>query len=61
MNNLPDKELFRPDEVACFLGVSRQTIYLWIKTGILPAKKIGKRLVRIHRESLKELQKDAIE
>ena len=46
-----DKEFLTPQEVAELLGVSRRTITNWIKTGKLPALKIG-RTVRIKREAL---------
>ena len=38
---LPQKELLRPDEVAAFWSVSVKTIYRWIDLGILPAVKKG--------------------
>lgn len=32
----------RAEEAAGMLGVSRYTVYRWIKVGILPAKKFGR-------------------
>ncbi len=51
MRTLPDKKLFRVDEVALYLDVDRSTIYRWIIHGILPAEKYN-RVIRISRESL---------
>lgn len=31
-----------PDEVATSLGVTRRTVYNWMRTGELPATKIGR-------------------
>jgi excisionase family DNA binding protein len=50
-NRLPDKELLRPDEVAKYLSLSRSTIYGWIQTGRLDAKKVGGS-VRVKREDV---------
>jgi excisionase family DNA binding protein len=52
MIKLPDKKLFRPDEVAKYLQVSTSTIYNWIDNGTLSAEKIGGKLIRIDRESI---------
>lgn len=49
--NLPDKSLFRVDEVADYFGFSRSTIYLWIDHGILKAEKYRGSL-RISRVSI---------
>lgn len=48
---LPDKTLFRPDELASIFGVTRATIYLWIDHGKLEAVKIAGSTIRIPRES----------
>ena len=48
---LPDKPLFRVEEVATLLDVSKQTIYLWIDHGILHAEKYN-RIIRVPRESI---------
>ena len=50
---LPQKSLFRPDEVADYFDCARSTIYLWIDHGILKAEKI-KGIVRIPRQSILE-------
>jgi len=49
MNDLPQKSLLRPDEVAAFWSVSVKTIYRWIDLGILEGVKKGG-TVRIPRE-----------
>jgi excisionase family DNA binding protein len=51
MIDLPNKELFRVDEVAEYFGVARSTIYLWIEHGILIAEKY-RGIIRIPRESV---------
>ena len=51
--SLPDKQLFRPDEVADYFRVTVQTIYLWAEHGHLEAVRPGPgKLVRITRESM---------
>ena len=56
-NNLPDKELLRPDEVAKFWRVSVKTIYRWIDMGVMPGVKKGG-TVRVPKE---EAEKGGIE
>jgi excisionase family DNA binding protein len=48
--NIPEKRLFRPDEVAKMLDVSLPTIYRWCESGRLGFIRIGPRLMRIERE-----------
>lgn len=52
---IPDKQLFRPDEIARFFEVSRRTVYRWIDEGKLRAVKIAGSTVRITREALLEI------
>jgi excisionase family DNA binding protein len=59
-NNLPDKELLRPDEVAKFYSVSDKTVRGWIVTGKLMAVKVVKGW-RIHRQDALDLQKPSID
>ncbi len=49
------KELYRPDEVASLLRVTRQTVYNWIEQGDLRATKITGRALRIHRDDILKL------
>jgi len=58
MINLPNKALFRPDEVAEYLSVSRKAVYAWIASGKLEAVKISG-LIRIHRDEILKFQKTA--
>ena len=51
MRTLPDKDLFRVDEVAEYLDVTQSTIYRWIDHGLLDAEKY-RRVIRIPRKSL---------
>jgi excisionase family DNA binding protein len=47
------KTYFSPAEVAQILGVTRETIYNGIKSGLIPSYKIG-RLRRISEEQIDE-------
>ena len=50
---MAEKEFFRPAEVAERLGVSRQTVYAWVKGGALDAIRPGAgHLIRIPRAAL---------
>lgn len=51
MDDLPNKTLLRPDEVAKFFGVCVRTIYNWIEKGWLTAYRPGDKSTRITRES----------
>lgn len=56
---LPLKDLFRPDEVAAYFSVSRQTIYKWIREGRLQA--VGpRRALRITRASIISMINDTL-
>lgn len=43
---------FKPDEVAKIAGVTRRTVYAWIKDGKLPAHKMGPKLWVVHQRVL---------
>lgn len=49
------KKMFRPDEVAQILCLSRRTIYRMIRDGRLPAIRLGSGPWRIPRETLQML------
>lgn len=51
MTGLPDKNFLTPSEVANYFGVTRKTIYEWVKREDLTAVKI-RRTIRITRESI---------
>ena len=51
VQDLPDKHLLRPDEVAEYLRVSKKTVHRWVKKGTLDAIKINN-LVRIPRSAV---------
>lgn len=60
MNNLPNKALLRPDEVADYFSVDVRTVYLWIEEGVIQnAVKITKKTIRIPREEVIRMQKQA--
>lgn len=47
-----EKTLFRVEEAAELLSVSRWTIYRWLEQGRLRGTKIGKSSLRIFRDSI---------
>jgi len=51
MNELPDKALFRVDEVAAYFSVTERTIRLWIEHKYLEYEKIVG-VIRIPREAI---------
>ena len=55
MELMTKKKMFRPDEVAQILCLSRRTIYRMIKDGRLPAVRLGSGPWRIPRETLLKL------
>lgn len=57
MTTLIKKDLYRPDEVASYFGVTVKTIYRWIDAGKLEAVKIGGKLVKIPYKSIVKVQK----
>ena len=60
MNNLPNKALLRPDEVAAYYSVDDRTVYLWIEEGIIQnAIRVTKKTIRIPREEAIRIQKPA--
>jgi excisionase family DNA binding protein len=52
MIELPDKQLFRPDEVADIFSISKRTVYTWLDNGTLTGVKIAGTTVRVDRESI---------
>jgi excisionase family DNA binding protein len=60
LNNLPNKALLRPDEVADYFSVDVRTVYLWIEEGIIQnAIRVTKKTIRIPREEAIRIQKPA--
>jgi len=57
MITLPDKDLFRVDEVAEYYTVSVKTVYRWIEKGALISIKIGG-IIRIPREAILSCETD---
>lgn len=55
MKDLPNKALFRVDEVAEYFSVHENTIRLWIDHGLLIAEKYN-RSIRIPRNSIKNFR-----
>lgn len=52
-----NKEKISPDEAAEELGVTTQTIYTYIKKGVLPASKAGRKLL-IKREDIEAVLRE---
>ena len=50
--DIPEKRLFRPDEVAKLFDVSVRTVYGWCDAGKLEFLRIGGRTMRIERECI---------
>jgi predicted site-specific integrase-resolvase len=53
--DLPQKTLYRVDEVAKFFGVTTKTIYRWRVEGLLSGCKITNKSLRIFRQSILQL------
>jgi excisionase family DNA binding protein len=55
----PDREdlpaVLTPKEAARLLRVPRRTIYTWIDTGVLPSRRVGKRLLRVLRQDVQAI------
>lgn len=49
---LPNKPLFRIDEVAQFLDVPKRTVYSWHQIGSLDTVKLPGRTIRVRREEI---------
>lgn len=49
---IPDKRLFRPDEVAKIFDVSVKTIYNWCDCGKLEFLRVAGRTMRIERDCI---------
>lgn len=61
MERLPNKNLFRVDEVADYFGVAGSTVYGWIATGRLDAVKVAGTVLRVPREAIEKAQQAAVE
>lgn len=59
VDNLPMKAMYRPDEVAFQLGLSRRQIYLWIQRQRIKAQRFGTS-VRISREEFDRLLREGV-
>jgi excisionase family DNA binding protein len=45
-------ELVTAQEAAKLLGVKRQTLYLWVREGLVPFYRVGKRLIKFDKDEL---------
>jgi excisionase family DNA binding protein len=45
-------ELVTAQEAARLLGVKRQTVYLWVRQGLIPFYRVGKRLIKFDKDEL---------
>lgn len=46
-------------EVADYFGVGRSSVYEWISTGQLQAKKFGKKAVRVHLSEIERFEQES--
>jgi excisionase family DNA binding protein len=46
------KALITVQEAAKLLGVKRQTVYLWVRQGLIPCYRVGKRLIKFDKDEL---------
>lgn len=46
------KVLITVNEAAKLLGVKRQTLYVWVRQGLLPCYRVGKRLIKFDTDEL---------
>lgn len=53
-DSIPEKSIFKPEEVARLFCVPRKTVYSWVHIGKIRAVRIGERIIRIQREALLE-------
>ena len=51
-------ESLTPTQAAQMLRVSPPTIYRWIDEGLIPARRVGKRMLRVNRSDLALLVTD---
>jgi excisionase family DNA binding protein len=52
MDNLKDKEVFTVSDAAVYLSVSRNTIYNWMKQGIIKGTRISPKKVLIYKKDI---------
>ncbi len=59
-SELADRELLKVSEAAEICNIHRDTMYQWIKKGVLPHVRVGPSpgLVRLRRSEVRKLQKD---
>jgi excisionase family DNA binding protein len=50
---------FSPTDAARYVSVSSKTVYLWIRSGVLPASHIG-RVIRVRKIDLDAMMKNHI-
>ena len=55
MTDLPEKPLWRVDEVSAYFDVARSTVYLWIDHGLLEAEKL-RGVIRVTRQSIEQFR-----
>ena len=60
IRDLPQKPLFRVDEVAKFFQVSAKTIYTWCELGLLLSVNLNGGTLRVLRDSVIDLLKKRI-
>ncbi len=56
MEQSTNEKFFSISEAAHIIGVSRVTVFLWIKKGLLQAQKVGRNYIITNKELLKHLK-----
>jgi excisionase family DNA binding protein len=60
MTGSPERAWYSVAEVAQLLGVSRTTVWRWIRAGQLPARRMGPRTLRVERGALAMVAEPAL-
>jgi excisionase family DNA binding protein len=55
-----ERQIFSPEEMAGYLGISRTYAYTLLRTGVIPAAKVG-RLTRIRKQDIDAYIERALE
>jgi excisionase family DNA binding protein len=59
MTKLPNKQWFRPDEVAAMLEEPIKNVYFWLRTGRIKHVHFGRK-TKIHRDEISRIMREGI-
>lgn len=51
----PESLLWKPSDMALFMGSSEDTVYRWCRSMAIPWHQIGERITRIHRDTVRDM------